>query len=108
MFTTTITQAEILNRVRMLPEGKRRQELERAIVPIFTQDLAGRILKFDSDAADAFARIAAARRQVGRPISRFDAQIAAIASAPRRGNSHPKRPRFLRIGLIIINPRDFK
>jgi len=46
---------------------------------MFKEDLAGRILAFDSDAALAYARIAVDRRRTGPPISHFDAQIAAIA-----------------------------
>jgi predicted nucleic acid-binding protein len=46
---------------------------------IFGEDFAERILPFDSAAARAFAAIAARRRRRGRPISEFDAQIAAIA-----------------------------
>ena len=34
---------------------------------------------FGSDAAEAYADIASARRRQGRPISQSDAQIAAIA-----------------------------
>ena len=78
IFTTTITEAEILYGVRLLPEGRRRRELESAVWPIFSTDLAGRILPFDSDAARAYGDLAAARRAAGRPISQFDAQIAAI------------------------------
>ena len=45
---------------------------------MFAEDLAGRVLGFDSDAARAFARIVARRRALGKPISHADAQIAAI------------------------------
>ena len=37
-----------------------------------------RILPFNSGAARAYAEIAAARRQAGRPIGEADCQIAAI------------------------------
>lgn len=36
------------------------QSLEAAIMPIFSEDLAGRILPFDSDAAAAYATLASA------------------------------------------------
>jgi predicted nucleic acid-binding protein len=48
---------------------------------MFTEDLAGRVYAFDSDAARVFAEIAAQRRALGKPISHADAQIAAIAQA---------------------------
>jgi predicted nucleic acid-binding protein len=40
--------------------------------------LAGRILPFDSPAAEAYAALCADRRLAGQPLSVFDAQIAAI------------------------------
>jgi predicted nucleic acid-binding protein len=38
----------------------------------------GRILPFDGDASTRYAEIDAGRRSSGRPISQFDAMIAAI------------------------------
>ena len=46
---------------------------------IFEEILGGRILPFDSEAAGAYAVIAAARRRSDHPISQLDCQIAAIA-----------------------------
>src|SRR5436305_13524437 len=78
LFTTTITQAEILFGLELLPKGKRRSALQSAAERMFEEDFAGRILPFDSDAAREFSAIASARRAIGRPISHADAQIAAI------------------------------
>jgi predicted nucleic acid-binding protein len=104
VFTTAVTEAEILYGLRLLPEGRRRHDLEEAIAPIFGEDLAGRVLPFDRDAADLYATIATDRRRAGRPISQFDAQIAAIALS--RGASVATRnvPDFAGIGLVIVNP----
>ena len=77
--TTTITQAEILLGVHLLPRGKRRDEIEQEAQEVFEKDFAGRLLPFESEAARAYARITSARRRSGRPISQADAQIAAIA-----------------------------
>jgi predicted nucleic acid-binding protein len=77
--TTTITQAEILLGVYLLPKGKRRDAIEQAAFDTFDKDFAGRLLPFDDEAARAYARLVAARRRSGRPISQADAQIAAIA-----------------------------
>ncbi len=79
VFTTAVTEAEILYGLRLLPEGRLRRDLEAAISPIFDEDLSGRVLPFDRDAADLYATIATRRRSAGRPISQFDAQIAALA-----------------------------
>jgi len=77
--TTAVTQAEILLGVQLLPRGKRRDLLEDTATEIFEDDFEGRVFSFDGDAARAYARIVAARRRSGRPISEADAQIAAIA-----------------------------
>lgn len=83
LFTTSITEAEIFYGIELLAKGKRREGLLAAAEAVFTEDLAGRVFGFESDAARAFSRIAARRRALGRPISHADAQIAAIAQVRR-------------------------
>lgn len=107
VFTTAITQAEILYGIEILPEGRRRRDLEAAILPIFTDDLAGRILPFDSDAARTYAIIAAARRKVGRPISQFDAQIAAIAVSRGAALATRNVSDFVETGAVVVNPWEY-
>lgn len=104
IFTTTVTEAEILYGLRLLPEGRRRRDLEAAIVPIFAQDLAGRVLPFDRDAADVYGSIATERRKSGRPISQFDAQIAAIALSRGAALATRNVVDFEGVGLSVINP----
>lgn len=79
LYTSSITQAEILDGVMLLPSGRRRSAFEAAAEAMFRDDFSGRILSFGSDAAPLYAQIAVARRNAGRPVSHFDAQIAAIA-----------------------------
>ena len=79
LFTTSITEAEIFYGIELLTKGMRRESLLAAAEAMFAEDLAGRVVGFDSDAARAFSRIAAHRCALGRPISHADAQIAGIA-----------------------------
>ena len=79
LFTTTITEAELLYGVRLLPEGQRKATLLETVHQMFVTDFAGQVLGFDSNAADAYAEIATSRRAAGAPISQFNAMIAAIA-----------------------------
>ncbi len=81
LFISAVTEAELRYGVMLLPEGRRRTDLMAAIEGMLIEDFAGRILPFDSAAAVAYAAIAASRREVGKPISQFDAQIAAIAQS---------------------------
>ena len=79
MYTSSITQAEILTGIALLPAGQRRHALAQAAQSMFAEDFAGRILYFESAAAEHYALIVAARTALGHPISTEDAQIAAIA-----------------------------
>ena len=83
VFTTTITQAEILYGVERLPSSKRRARLAEAVEKMFAELFQGRILPFDEESARAFAKVVVARHAVGRPISQFDAMIAAFARIVR-------------------------
>ena len=79
LFVTTVTEAEIRTGIAVLPEGERRRMLADAAERVFSAFFDGRILAFDSIAAQFYALIAAERRAEGRPISQADCQIAAIA-----------------------------
>ena len=67
LFTTTVTQAEILFGLALLPEGRRRSNLLIAAEQMFAEDFADRLLAFDTPSAIEFATIAATRRRQGRP-----------------------------------------
>ena len=104
LFITAITEAEILTGIALLPDGERRRGLNAAAEYAFGVLFAERILPFDSDAAQAYAVIAAARRDAGRPISQADCQIAAIARS--RGASVVTRDvgDFEGTGVEVLNP----
>ena len=103
LFTTAVTEAEILYGVAIKPDGRRKDGLEtaaRRVLDLF----AGRILPFDSAAAHEFARIVTDRRGAGRPIDDFDAQIAAITRS--RGMTLATRDLqdFAGTGVQVIDP----
>jgi toxin FitB len=102
-FTTTVTMAEILQGIELLPPGKRRAALSAAAQNMFGL-FAGRILSFHEDAARAFGPISVLRRRHGRPISLFDAQIAAIARAHGATLATRNVADFEGCGLRLINP----
>ena len=104
LFTTTITQAEILYGLELLPKGKRRAALQFAVDAMFEEDFADRILPFDSDAARVFPQIAASRRASGRPITQWDAQIAAIARSRGAALATRNIGDFEHCGISVLNP----
>jgi len=104
LFTTSITEAEIFYGLELLAKGKRREGLLAAAEAMFAEDLAGRVLGFDSDAARAFSRIAAHRRALGRPISHADAEIAAIAQVRGAKLATRNVADFEDCGLAAVDP----
>jgi predicted nucleic acid-binding protein len=104
VFTTAITTAEILYGIELLPAGRRRAQLSAAVEKIFAEDFRGRILPFDDEAARAFAKIMAGRDATGRPISEFDAMIAAIAQSYGAAVATRDTRDFDRYGIQILNP----
>ena len=107
LFTTAITRAEIFYGLGLLPDGSRRRELTRAVEAIFDEDFSGRILGLDSDAAAAYAEIAVARRNAGRPISQFDAMIAAVARSRGAALATRNVKDFTDCGVSVIDPWAF-
>jgi predicted nucleic acid-binding protein len=104
LFITAVTQAEILYGVRLLADGRRRKSIAIAAKAMFDEDFNGRILAFDSDAATAYAEIAATRRSKGKPISQFDAQIASIARSTGAALATRTVSDFENCGIDLINP----
>jgi toxin FitB len=104
VYVTSITQAEVLHGILLLPKGKRRARLEEAVEGLFQEEFGERVLSFGADAARAYAEIAAGRRHAGRPISHFDAQIAAIARVHGATLSTRNVNDFAECGVALVNP----
>ncbi|UEM24015.1 type II toxin-antitoxin system VapC family toxin [Skermanella mucosa] len=104
LYTTTVTQAEILFGLALLPDGRRRSDLLMAAQSMFAEDFVNRMLPFDGAAAVVFASIAAARRRQGRPTSTFDAQIAAITHSRNAVLATRNTADFLDCGITVVDP----
>lgn len=104
VFVSAITQAEMFLGARILPAGMRRSALESALLGMFEQDFAGRVLPLDASVVAPYVDIVAARRSLGRPISQFDAQIAAIARRARMRLATRNTADFADCGIDVTNP----
>lgn len=104
MFTTAISQSEILYGIRLLAAGSKRSRLEHAAQAMFDQEFAGRVLPFDADAAEIYAELRVHRRVVGQPISAEDGMIAAITRARRATVVTRDAGGFVECGVTSINP----
>ena len=104
LYASSISKAEILYAITLLPKGRRRAALAAAAEAIFSEDLAGRVLPFDTGAAASYAAVVVARREAGSPIDGFDALIAATALAAGAGIATRDTGGFAECGLTVINP----
>ena len=104
VWITSVTQAELWFGARVLRAGQKRQSLEAMLTLIFDEDFGGRIWPFDSAAADAYADILSQRRALGRPMSQFDGQIAAIARVHGAAVATRNVADFEGCGLVLHNP----
>lgn len=104
VFITAITLAELLYGIEILPAGKRRTQLAGVLNDLFTQEFRGRILPFDEQPARVFPKIVASREAAGRPISQFDAMIAATCRARQATLATRNVRDFEHCGITVLNP----
>lgn len=104
LYLSAVTEAELRTGITILPAGQRREGLKAALDATIAEDFDGRVLPFDTDAAKAYAEIAAARRASGRPIADADCQIAAIARAAGAVVTTRNTRDFEGCGVDVINP----
>jgi predicted nucleic acid-binding protein len=104
IWITSVTVFEARFGLALLPEGKRRLGLERAFERVVEDDLANRVLYFDSVAAAAAAQLAAERQRVGRVVDLRDTLIAGIAQARRATIATRNTKHFEGLDVPIVDP----
>src|ERR1700688_3021818 len=104
LYLTAITLGEIHYGLSAMPQSMRRQRLQKGFERVIAAAFTGRILAFGEEAAAHYGEVMARRKELGRPLSAPDGQIAAIARlhgfavAPRNVRD------FLACGIEIVNP----
>jgi toxin FitB len=104
LFTTSLSQAEILAGIAIMADGRSRLELETAARAMFLEDFSGRVLAFDAKSAAIYADIFAVRRRAGRTPATFDLMIASVARSHGASVVTRDANGFEGCGLTIINP----
>ena len=104
IWTTAITVFEIRLGLAILARGRRRTSLEDAFRLMLENDLEGRVLPFDTAAADAAAGIAATLRRKGRPVDIRDIQIAGITAARKATLATRNTRHFENTGIKLLDP----
>jgi predicted nucleic acid-binding protein len=103
LFLSSITIAELKFGIGSLPAGKRRTMLGAALDGVL--DLfAGRILPFETQAAQLYADLAVKARAAGRGLPTPDGYIAAIAAAHGFTVASRDKSPFTAAGLTVIDP----
>lgn len=104
VWTTTITVFEVITGLRLMADGRRRRDLQRAFDGLLTEELDGRVQSFDTSAAIAAGEIAAQRQAAGRSLEIRDVQIAGIATARRAQLATRNTRHFSDLGIALIDP----
>lgn len=104
LFISTISIAEISYGLNALPEGRRRVQLVQAFNKAIIESFKHRVLSFDESAAYTYGKIMSKRKELGRPLSILDGQIAAIAYTQGSAIATRNVNDFTECGVEIINP----
>lgn len=94
LFVSAITLGELLKGIAKLQDSQRKTALTEWVAKI-QEEMAERILPFESTTADYWANMCAKAETLGKPMSAFDSLIAGTA---------------MEHGLVIVtrNIRDFE
>ena len=104
LYMTTISIAEIGYGLRCLPAGKRQHLLKERFAQFVAAAFGARVLPFDEAAARSYGEIKGYRKEIGRPLSDLDGQIAAIARVREFSIATRNTKDFEECGIRLINP----
>jgi len=107
LYLSSVTLAELLFGIAMLPAGKRKDMLTEALnglMALFT----GRVLSFDHAAAMQYARLASTARAAGKGFPLPDGYIAAIAVSQGFKVASRDMSAFAAANMDVINPWEAK
>ncbi len=101
---TTMTEAEILHGIARLPEGRRREALQRSWEALLPVLFGQRVWPFTREAAHWYGQLLRQRELLGRPMATADAVIAATTLAQGARLATRNGADFAGIGIDLINP----
>ena len=104
VWTTSITVFEIRFGLKLLAPGRRLEQLDMAFRRAIDEVLGGRVVAFDTTAAETAAAIAAEQQQRGRTIEIRDVQIAGIAKVRRATLATRNTRHFEDLGITLVDP----
>ena len=103
---STITMGELLTGLALLPDGQRKDFLTVRVEGLISR-ARERSYSYDEQAARALPTIMAARKRIGREVSKpVDAMIAAVAASRGMAVATRNTGDFAGMGVELINPWD--
>ncbi|GHT93862.1 plasmid stability protein StbB [Betaproteobacteria bacterium] len=103
LYLSSVTLAELLLGIAVLPNGKRKDALTQALDGLMAL-FKNRVLPFDADAARHFAELAVKARANGRGFPTPDGYIAAIAASRSFIVASRDTAPYAAAGVSVINP----
>jgi hypothetical protein len=103
LYLSSVTLAELLFGIAALPKGKRKDMLSQTLEGLMGLFI-GRVLPFDTDAAQRYAELAVLARKNEQGFPTPDGYIAAIAASRRFIVASRDTAPFEAAGIQVINP----
>lgn len=104
VWTTAVNIFESRSGIGLLPEGRRRRNLNEKLDAFCDELFPGRILPFDKLAAEYAAEVAAMHSKSGLNVGSRDTQIAGIALANGASIATRNTKDFDGLGIPLVNP----
>ena len=104
LYLCTPVLAEIYFGICRLRRSARKTQLMHSYGQIVSDIFDGRVLTFDTPAAEAYGEIVAARQTMGNPIGVIDAMIAGIARSNNASVATRNTAHFAQTDLTLVNP----
>ncbi len=104
LFITSVTLAEIYYGLDSLPDGQRKQALQKRFDYFIAQGFEQKILYFDEKTALVYGKIMGHGKKSGHPMSVCDGQIAAITQRHHFALATRNIKDFRQCQIPLINP----
>jgi predicted nucleic acid-binding protein len=104
VWTTSITIFEIRHGIELLPRSRRHASLEAEFERLIEDDIQGRIVPFDAQAATVAAGLMAQRQRTGRGGELRDTMIAGIVIASHAMLATRNMRHFDDLSVPVVDP----
>lgn len=104
LYLTATSLSELLIGIAIMPEGKRKNEINAGLNALISRLFGSRILPFDQEAAVAYSVLVSSARAAGKVVSLADGQIGAVASAHGFTVATRDVAPFEALGIPFVNP----